>query len=155
MSKGLLIKFVKPINVGVNTAVPIASLPRPLSCAFSACFKIGLLFIAAPLEIGVPLAAKFGTVAVVSDPHEIANVCGRKGIEFMIEDAENAALKIFFSLPSSVPASCFETSGACIDAVMTEKLLGSGKFVALSEMMNYPGVVDGNSEVMAKIEAAE
>lgn len=100
------------------------------------------------------LASKFGTVAVVSDPHEITNVCGCNGIEFMVDDTENAAVKIFFSLPSSVPASDFETSGASIDAVMTEKLLGSGKFVALSEMMNYPGVVNGDSEVMAKIEAA-
>lgn len=69
------------------------------------------------------IALTHGTVSTVSDPHEIANVCGLEGIDFMIENARDAGLKINFGAPSCVPATGFETAGAVIDAAMTEKLL--------------------------------
>ncbi len=99
--------------------------------------------------------APHGTVAVVSDPHEIANVLGIKGVEFMIEDAKKVPLKIFFTAPSCVPATSFETSGAVLDSKAVAKLLRRKSVVALGEVMNFPGVVNNDAEVMAKIEAAK
>lgn len=95
-----------------------------------------------------------GTVAVVTDPHEIANVLGVEGVEFMMESAQKSPIKINFSIPSSVPATSFDVSGGVIDSVDTEKLAQSGRFVALSEVMNVPGVLFNDSEVMAKLDVA-
>lgn len=100
------------------------------------------------------IALTHGTVSTVSDPHEIANVCGLEGIDFMIENARDAGLKINFGAPSCVPATGFETAGAVIDAAMTEKLLQRSEIKYLSEMMNYPGVLFDDAEVMKKIAAA-
>lgn len=96
-----------------------------------------------------------GTVAVVSDPHEIANVLGIKGIDFMIDDTKKTPLKAFFTVPSCVPATPFETSGAILDSRAVAKLLRKKQVVALGEMMNFPGVVHDDAEVMAKIDAAK
>ena len=95
-----------------------------------------------------------GTIAVVSDPHEIANVMGEEGIQFMIDDGKTVPLKFFFGAPSCVPATSFESSGAILNAEATEKLLDNPDIYFLSEMMNYPGVVSGDKDVMAKIDAA-
>jgi adenine deaminase len=95
-----------------------------------------------------------GTVAVVSDPHEIANVMGVPGIDFMIENAKQVPLKIYFGVPSCVPATPFESSGAEINAETVEKLLKRNDLYYLSEMMNFPGVLQKMPEVMQKIEAA-
>ncbi len=95
-----------------------------------------------------------GTVAVVSDPHEIANVLGIKGIDFMIKDSKKSPLKAFFTAPSCVPATPFETSGAVLDSNAITKLLKKKEVVALGEMMNFPGVIHDDKEVFAKIEAA-
>ncbi|MDR2926910.1 MAG: adenine deaminase [Cytophagaceae bacterium] len=95
-----------------------------------------------------------GTVAVVSDPHEIANVTGESGIQFMIDDAKTVPLKCFFGAPPCVPATSFETSGAVLDANAVSRLLNRDDIFFLSEMMNYPGVIYRDSEVMAKIDAA-
>lgn len=99
-------------------------------------------------------AVRHGTVATVSDPHEIANVCGVKGIDFMLDDAARSVMKIFYTLPSCVPSVPFDKSGAEIDAADTARLLARGCFVGLSEMMNSVGVINGDAEVLAKIEAA-
>ncbi|MEM4245158.1 MAG: amidohydrolase family protein, partial [Candidatus Nanoarchaeia archaeon] len=96
-----------------------------------------------------------GTVAVVSDPHEIANVLGIKGINFMIRDSKKAPLKVFFTAPSCVPATTFETAGAVLDSNAVAKLLKKKEVVALGEVMNFPGVVHDDKEVLAKIEAAK
>ncbi|MDI6806853.1 MAG: adenine deaminase [Candidatus Aenigmarchaeota archaeon] len=96
-----------------------------------------------------------GTVAVISDPHEIANVLGVKGIEFMIEDSKKVPLKIFFTCPSCVPATTFETSGAVISPKEVEMLMKRKEIVALGEMMNFPGVINEIPEVMKKIEIAK
>lgn len=101
------------------------------------------------------MAAVHGTVATVSDPHEIANVCGVAGIEWMIANAASVPFKCFFGAPSCVPATAFETAGAVIDAAAINRVLGSPDIWYLAEMMNYPGVLQGNTEVMAKIAAAK
>jgi len=95
-----------------------------------------------------------GTVACVCDPHEIANVCGIPGIDYMINNAKNSPLKFYFGAPSCVPATEIDTSGAVIDAKDIEVLLKRNDIHFLSEMMNYNGVVEGNSEVLHKIKAA-
>lgn len=100
------------------------------------------------------LAVVHGTVATVSDPHEIANVCGLKGVEFMIENAKTVPFKFNFGAPSCVPATTFETAGATLDSKDVETLLQRDEIKYLSEMMNFPGVLTGDEEVMKKITAA-
>ncbi|MHC4606350.1 MAG: adenine deaminase [Planctomycetota bacterium] len=92
-----------------------------------------------------------GTVAVVTDPHEIANVKGVLGINYMMEDAEASPLEVFFTAPSCVPATHMETAGAELGVPHLEDLLKHERIVALGEMMNFPGVVAGLDPVMDKI----
>jgi adenine deaminase len=101
------------------------------------------------------LAVKNGTVAVVSDPHEIANVLGSEGVEFMISNSKQTPLKIFFSVPSCVPATGFETSGAKLEDTDIEYLFEKHKLLVLGEMMNYPGVIFNDPEVHAKLSVAK
>ena len=107
-----------------------------------------------PIEFGRN-ALKHGTLASVSDPHEIANVCGTEGLNYMCKCAEKSPMKIFYTLPSCVPAVDFEIAGGVIDAATTSELIKSDKYIGLSEMMNVPGVLYKNREVMAKLEAAK
>lgn len=100
-------------------------------------------------------AVVHGTVATVSDPHEIANVCGPAGVQYMIDDSKRSPFKFFFGAPSCVPATFFETAGAHIDATATEELLANPDIWYLAEMMNFPGVLFEDKEVMAKIAAAK
>jgi len=100
------------------------------------------------------LAVVHGTVATVSDPHEIANVCGLEGVQYMIENGKTVPFKFNFGAPSCVPATVFETAGATLDAAAVTQLLESDDIRYLSEMMNFPGVLQGDPEVMAKIAAA-
>lgn len=100
------------------------------------------------------LAVVHGSVATVSDPHEIANVCGVEGVRFMIENSKQTPFKFFFGAPSCVPATGFETAGAVLDAKAIEELLSDNDIWYLAEMMNYPGVLFNDPEVMAKLEAA-
>lgn len=97
------------------------------------------------------LAVIHGTVATVSDPHEIANVMGIPGIDFMIENGNQVPMKFFFGAPSCVPATSFETAGATISPDDIESLLSRDEIVYLAEMMNYPGVLMGDRDVLAKI----
>ncbi len=97
------------------------------------------------------LAVAHGTVATVSDPHEIANVLGVKGVEFMIENGKQTPFKFNFGAPSCVPATAFESAGAVIDSDGIKQLLENPDIKYLAEMMNYPGVIDGADEVMKKI----
>lgn len=101
------------------------------------------------------IAIKNGTVAVVTDPHEIANVLGVDGVEFMMNNAKQTPLKIFFGAPSCVPATGFETSGAILSAEEITELLKKDEVVVLSEMMNFPGVIFDDNEVWEKIKAAQ
>jgi adenine deaminase len=100
------------------------------------------------------LAVVHGTVSTVSDPHEIANVCGMAGVEFMIENGRTVPFKFNFGAPSCVPATTFETAGATLDADDVEKLLKRDEIKYLSEMMNFPGVLFKDKEVLKKIAAA-
>ena len=99
-------------------------------------------------------AVKHGTVAVVSDPHEIANVLGIPGVEFMIEDSKTVPMSFFFGAPSCVPATTFETNGARLGYREVKELLEREDIKYLSEMMNFPGVIFDDPEVIQKISCA-
>ncbi|WP_266364354.1 adenine deaminase [Tellurirhabdus rosea] len=100
------------------------------------------------------LAVTHGTVATVSDPHEIGNVLGVAGVEYMIEDGKRVPFKFCFGAPSCVPATTFETAGATIDVADVRRLLEMPEIGYLAEMMNFPGVLHGDPDVLAKIAAA-
>lgn len=100
-------------------------------------------------------AAVFGTVATVSDPHEIANVCGMEGVYYMIRNAKQAAVKMHFGAPSCVPATFFETAGALIGKADIETLMQHPDIYYLAEMMNFPGVLNKDPAILAKIAAAQ
>jgi len=100
------------------------------------------------------LAVVQGTVATVSDPHEIANVCGMEGVEYMINDGKQVNFKFYFGAPSCVPATPFETAGGEISAADIESLLARNDVVYLAEMMNWPGTVNRDPSVMEKIAIA-
>ena len=101
------------------------------------------------------LAVVHGTVGTISDPHEIANVCGMEGVEFMIENGKTVPFKFHFGAPSCVPATVFETAGAALNAEDVDKLLQKPEIHYLSEMMNFPGVLFGDEEVYKKIASAK
>ena len=96
-----------------------------------------------------------GTLAVVTDLHEIANVCGSRGIKFVTDLARKLPLDMLFMAPSCVPATQLETSGARVDSGEIKRILGHPKIIGLGEMMNFPGVVNGDEEVLRKISAAK
>lgn len=101
------------------------------------------------------LAVVHGTVATVSDPHEIGNVLGVKGVEYMIEDGKRVPFKFCFGAPSCVPATTFETAGATISVKEVRQLLALKEIGYLAEMMNFPGVLNEDPEVMMKIQWAK
>ncbi|RNL55123.1 adenine deaminase [Pedobacter jejuensis] len=100
------------------------------------------------------LAVVHGTVATISDPHEIANVCGMEGVEFMINNGNTVPFKFNFGAPSCVPATIFETAGAELNHDDVKALLERPEIKYLSEMMNFPGVLFKDEEVLKKIAAA-
>ena len=97
------------------------------------------------------LAVAHGTIATISDPHEIANVMGLEGVNFMIENGKNTPFKFYFGAPSCVPATAYESSGASINSDAIKALLAKDDIKYLSEMMNYPGVLNKDKEVMQKL----
>mgnify|MGYP003662915526 CR=1 FL=1 len=101
------------------------------------------------------IAVVHGTVATVSDPHEIANVVGVEGVDFMLRDASRVPFKFCFGAPSCVPATTFETAGAAINADQIRDMLRRDDIGYLAEMMNYPGVLNGAADVASKIAAAK
>ena len=101
------------------------------------------------------IAVKHGTVATVSDPHEIANVLGVKGVAFMIENGKKVPLKFNFGAPSCVPATSFESAGAIIDADDIKLMMENPDIKYLAEMMNYPGVLFDDADVLEKIQHAK
>jgi adenine deaminase len=106
-----------------------------------------------PAEFGRQ-AVRHGLVAAVADPHEIANVLGADGVRFMVESARRTPFKIFFGVPSCVPATPFETAGAALGLAEMENLFREPEVRHLAEMMNFPGVLAGDPQVLAKIELA-
>ena len=101
------------------------------------------------------LAVVHGTVATISDPHEIANVCGMQGVEYMIENGKQVPFHFFFGAPSCVPATPFETAGGEIDAQDIENLMSRPEILYLAEMMNWPGTVNRDPLVMKKISISQ
>jgi adenine deaminase len=101
------------------------------------------------------LAVVHGTVATISDPHEIANVCGMKGVDYMIENGKQVPFKFYFGAPSCVPATPFETAGGEINVADIERLMSRPEIHYLAEMMNWPGTVNQDPVVMAKIKIAQ
>jgi adenine deaminase len=100
------------------------------------------------------MAVTHGTVATVSDPHEIANVLGVSGVEYMLANAAQSPMKFCFGAPSCVPATSLETAGAVITVSEVKKLLDDERIGYLAEMMNFPGILNGDRECLAKVEAA-
>ncbi|CAA0205151.1 adenine deaminase [Tenacibaculum maritimum] len=101
------------------------------------------------------IAVTHGTVATISDPHEIANVLGVKGVDFMIENGKKVPLKFNFGAPSCVPATSFESAGAVIDSEDIKEMMKNPDIKYLAEMMNYPGVLFDDDEVLKKIQYAK
>lgn len=99
------------------------------------------------------LVLPYGVTAIVADPHEIANVCGEKGIKYMLDDAKDSVIDMFFMLPSCVPATPFEHSGAVINSSAVKELLNKYDFLGLAEMMNSPGVIYCDEDVLSKLES--
>ncbi|NLA05938.1 MAG: adenine deaminase [Firmicutes bacterium] len=96
-----------------------------------------------------------GTTAVIADPHEIANVLGKRGVDFMLEAVERLPLDFYFMVPSCVPSTEMETAGGELTAEEVARLLDHPRVLGLAEMMNFPGVIQGDAAVAAKIEAAQ
>ena len=95
-----------------------------------------------------------GTTTVITDPHEIANVCGTAGIEFMLKASENLPLNVYIMLPSCVPSTEFDESGAILHAKDLEPFYSNNRVLGLAEVMNYPGVIKRDPDVMEKIQSA-
>ena len=107
-----------------------------------------------PEEIG-RLIVPHGATTIIADPHEIVNVCGMDGMQYMLDASEGTELDIKFMLPSCVPSTPFENSGAVIDSEMMDKPLDNEKILGFGEFMNYPGVINADEEVMKKILVAK
>jgi adenine deaminase len=106
-----------------------------------------------PAELARALV-RHGTTAVIADPHEIANVLGERGVDFMLRATEGLPLDVFLMAPSCVPATMMETAGAALDARAIARLLAEPRVLGLAEVMNFPGVITGVPEVRAKLAAA-
>ena len=96
-----------------------------------------------------------GTTTVIADPHEICNVSGLAGLDYMIASSENASLEVFFMVPSCVPATDFEHAGAVLNSEKIEHAIGHERVLGLGEMMNFPGVLNGDEEVLRKLAIAQ
>ena len=107
-----------------------------------------------PEEIG-RLLVPCGATTIIADPHEIVNVCGIKGMNYMLDASEETALDIKYMLPSCVPATPFENSGAVIDAAVMTEPLKDERIIGLGEFMNYPGVIAGADSDLDKIMVAK
>ena len=101
------------------------------------------------------IALRHGTTSVIADPHEIANVMGMDGIDYMIDDAKKTPLKYYFTAPSCVPATKFEKSGATISPNIIDNLLSRPEFVALGEVMDYNAVISNEKSILEKIKIAK
>lgn len=101
------------------------------------------------------IVSMHGTSAVITDPHEITNVCGADGLEYMMESVKDLPVDVFFMVPSCVPASPFDENGALFDASCVEGYMGREKVLGLAEMMNYPGIMSRDPEIMVKLRCAQ
>lgn len=143
---------------GIITAITQLGAENPKQCYLLSGFIDAHVHIESsmltPYEFA-RIACRHGTVATVSDPHEIANVLGLEGIDFMVQNAALTPMQIFFGAPSCVPATPFETAGAQLEAEQLETLFKNKTVGYLSEMMNYPAVLQGDPAIMAKLQLAK
>lgn len=139
-------------NISINEKVVDPTLPYILPGFIDAHIHVESSMLI-PSEFA-KLAVTHGTVSTISDPHEIANVCGMAGVQFMIENGKTVPFKFNFGAPSCVPATSFETAGAELNSEAVAELLSHPDIRYLSEMMNFPGALNGDAEVIKKIEAA-
>ena len=139
-------KEIVPINVTEETKIDVKGLLLPGFIDSHIHIESSML---TPAQFA-KIAVRHGTTSVVCDPHEIANVAGIEGIEFMIDNASTVPFNFYFSAPSCVPATSFETAGCVLDSSDIEYLLKKEEIVALGEMMNFPGVLSGDEEVIKK-----
>jgi adenine deaminase len=153
-------ELIYPAEILVNRGKIIAV--RKLEAAPSQFILPGFIDAHIHIESSLLIPSEFarmavlhGTVATVSDPHEIANVCGIDGVNYMIENGESVNFKFYFGAPSCVPATGFETAGASIGPAEIKQLLGEDRIKYLAEMMNWPGVLKHDNEVMEKIMLAK
>jgi adenine deaminase len=167
---------MEPMQISANLVSPFTGIPQPATVTLDngriaaiapapGPFATYLLpgFIDAHVHIEssmlVPaafarLAVTHGTVATVSDPHEIANVLGTPGVTFMADNARGLPFTFWWGAPSCVPATKFETAGATLSAADVETLFATGACHYLSEVMNFPGVLAGDPDLLAKLAAA-
>jgi adenine deaminase len=145
----------------INIQNGIITCVKPVNHEFKGLILPGFIDAHIHIESSMLTPARFaeavvphGTTAVVADPHEIANVLGLEGINYMVKDASTVPLKVFLTAPSCVPSTIFETSGAIISTEEIKNLLKADNVVALGEMMNFPGVIRDDPEVMSKLDAA-
>lgn len=157
----ILQKQIFPAKVDINNGKIAAITPLPPGTAVTGYLVPGFVDSHVHIESSMLTPAQFarlavvhGTVATVSDPHEIANVCGVAGVYFMIENGRTTPFKFNFGAPSCVPATVFETAGAVVSPADVAALLAKPEVKYLSEMMNFPGVLHADAEVMEKINAA-
>lgn len=139
------IKSITPINETLNTYILPGFIDAHVHIESS---------MLAPTEFA-RLAVNHGTVGTISDPHEIANVLGVAGVNYMIDNAKQVPFHFYFGAPSCVPATFFETAGAVINSDDIDKLLSRPEIVYLAEMMNFPGVIYKDEEVLKKLASAK
>ena len=145
-----IFKHIVPISVTEETKIDVEGLLLPGFIDSHIHIESSMM---TPAQFA-RTAVRHGTTAVVCDPHEIANVLGIEGIEFMIENASTVPFNFYFAAPSCVPATSFETSGAVIGSDDIDYLLQKPEIIALAEMMNYPGVIGADEEVLRKLKIA-
>ncbi len=143
------------VGIGTYTGKQQIEMDRKLVCP-------GFMDAHIHLESSLVTPAEFarivlshGTTAVIADPHEIANVMGTQGIEYMLQATEGLPLDVFFTVPSCVPASSLDEAGAALDHDDTETYMQKQRVLGLAEMMNYPGVLNSDPEVLLKLESAK
>ena len=145
-----IFKEIVPIQVSEETQIDVEGLMLPGFIDSHIHIESSMM---TPAQFA-KVAVRHGTTAVVCDPHEIANVHGIDGVEFMIENASTVPFNFYFAAPSCVPATSFETSGAVLDSEDIEYLLQKPEVVALAEIMNFPGVIGADEEVLRKLRIA-
>lgn len=158
----LAAKTVTPAEVRVADGRIASITPLPAGEAVEGYLTPGFIDAHVHVESSMLVPTEFaraavvhGTVGSVSDPHEIGNVLGVAGVHYMLEQGDQTPFKFCFGAPSCVPATTFETAGAAISVAEVEALLDDDRIGYLSEMMNFPGVLGGDPECVAKIKASQ
>ncbi len=156
----VLSRSITPSEIVIEAGKIKSILPTDKTCAYFAI--MGFIDAHVHIESSMLVPAEFarlavvqGTIATVSDPHEIGNVLGIDGVRYMLKNAKQVPFKFCFGAPSCVPATSFETAGATITLADIKKLFIEDELTYLAEMMNYPAVIAGDAEAIDKINLAK